>query len=131
MSWNVSGIRFIHGRVLYRIVNTKLKIVIAGAVVGFLGAVGIYFDAEEPYKHFVVVAGTLSGVVLALLITTVVDSNTAVLPALGAGAGLGLLLSATVFLAKGGWVSGDAPFVIPTAVVSGVILAPIVRVLRR
>ncbi len=111
--------------------NAKLKIVIAGAVVGFLGAVGIYYAPEEPYKHFIVAAGTLSGIVLALLITTVVDSNTAVLPALGAGSGFGLLQSAAVFLAKGGWESWDAPFVIPTAVVSGLILAPIVRVLRR
>ncbi len=111
--------------------NARLGIVFAGAVVGFLGAVGIYFDPEEPYKHFIVAAGTLSGVVLALLISTVVDSTTAVLPALLAGAGLGLLLSATTYLAKGGWVSGDAPFIIPTTVVSGVILAPIVRALRR
>ncbi len=111
--------------------NARVRIVVVGAVVGFLGAVGIYFAPEEPYKHFIVAAGTLSGVVLALLITTVVDSTTAVLPALGAGAGLGLLLSATTFLAKGGWVSGDAPYVIPTAVVSGLILAPIVRSLHR
>ncbi len=111
--------------------NARLGIVLAGAAVGFLGAVGIYFDPQEPYKHFVVAAGTLSGVVLALLIWTVVDSTTAVMPALLAGAGLGLLLSATTFLAKGGWVSGDAPFIIPTTVVSGMILAPIVRALRR
>ncbi len=70
--------------------NARLKIVLAGAIVGFIGAVGIYFEPEEPYKHFIVAAGTLSGVVLALLIMTVVDSKTAVLPALGAGAGLGL-----------------------------------------
>ena len=111
--------------------NARVRIVVVGAGVGFLGAVGIYFAPEEPYKHFIVAAGTLSGVILALLITTVVDSTTAVLPALGAGAGLGLLLSATIFLAKGGWVSGDAPYVIPTAVVSGLILAPIVRSLHR
>ena len=69
--------------------NARVRIVVVGAGVGFLGAVGIYFAPEEPYKHFIVAAGTLSGVVLALLITTVVDSTTAVLPALGAGAGLG------------------------------------------
>ena len=113
------------------LMNARVGIVIAGSIVGFLGAVGIYFDPEEPYKHFIVAAGTLSGVVLALLITAVVDSTTAVLPALGAGAGLGLLLSASIYLAKGGWVTGDAPYVIPTVVVSGLILAPIVRALRR
>jgi hypothetical protein len=32
------------------------------AVVGFLGAVGIVFESAEPYRGFIVVAGTLSGV---------------------------------------------------------------------
>ena len=81
------------------IVNTKLRIAVAGAIVGFLGAVGIYFAPEEPYKHFVVAAGTLSGVVLALLITAAVDAKTPLLSTLLAGAGLGLLNSATIFSA--------------------------------
>ena len=111
--------------------NRKLGIVGAGAAVGFLGVVGIYFDPDEPYKHFIVAAGTLGGVVLALLITTVVDARTPLLITLGAGAGLGLLQSATIYLAKGGWLSSDAPYVVPTCIVSGLILAPIIRALRR
>ncbi len=108
-----------------------LRIAGAGAIVGFLGAVGIYYAPEEPYKHFIVAAGTLSGVVLALLITAAVDATTPLLPTLLAGAGLGLLHSATIFLAKGGWISWNAPFVIPTGIVSGLILAPLIRALRR
>ena len=111
--------------------KTKLRIVAAGALVGFLGAVGIYFDPQEPYKHFIVVAGTLSGVVLALVIAAVVEAATPLLPTLLAGAGLGLLCSATVYLAKGGWLSADAPYVVPTGIVSGLVLAPIIRALRR
>lgn len=107
--------------------KTKSGIVAAGAIVGFLGAVGIYFDPDEPYKHFIVAAGTLSGVVLALLIATAVDATTPLLPTLLAGAGFGLLCSAAVFLAKGGWLSADAPYVVPTSIVSGLILAPIIR----
>ncbi len=110
--------------------NTKLRIAVAGAIVGFLGAVGIYFAPDEPYKHFIVAAGTLSGVVLALLITVAVDARTPLLRTLLAGAGLGLLQSASLFLAKGGWLTWDAPFVIPTGIVSGLILAPLIRVLR-
>ena len=106
-------------------------IAVAGAIVGFLGAVGIYFAPEEPYRHFIVAAGTLSGVVLALLITAVVESTTPLLPTLVAGAALGLLHSATIFLAKGGWLSWDAPFVVPTGVVTGLILAPLIRALSR
>ena len=111
--------------------NTKLRIAVAGAIVGFLGAVGIYFEPAEPYRHFIVAAGTLSGVVLALLITVAVDATTPLLRTLLAGAILGLLHSATLFLAKGGWMSWDAPFVVPTGVVSGLILAPLIRALRR
>ena len=109
----------------------RLRIVAAGTLVGFLGAVGIYFDPGEPYKHFIVAAGTLSGVVLALLVAAAVDAATPLLPTLLAGAGLGLLYSATIFLAKGGWLSADAPYVVPTGIVSGLILAPIIRALRR
>ncbi len=111
--------------------NTKLKIAVAGAIVGFVGAVGIYFEPEEPHKHFIVVAGTLRGVVLAFLISVAVGARTPLLPTLLAGAGLGLLQSAPTFLAKGGWISWDAPFVVPTAIVSGLVLAPLVRFLRR
>lgn len=111
--------------------KTRPGIVIAGAIVGFVGAVGIYFEPDEPYKHFIVVAGTLSGVVLALLIGAVVDGTTPLLRTLLAGAGLGLLQAATIYLAKGGWLSADAPYVVPTGIVSGLILAPIIRVLLR
>ena len=111
--------------------NNVPRIALAGAIVGFLGAVGIYFDPEEPYKHFIVAAGTLSGVVLALLISAVIDASTPLLPTLLAGAGVGLLHSASIFLAKGGWISWDAPFVIPTGILSGLILAPLVRALGR
>ena len=109
----------------------RLAIVVAGALVGFLGAVGIYFDPDEPYKHFIVAAGTLSGVVLALLIAAAVDAATPLLPTLLAGAGFGLLYSATTYLAKGGWLSADAPYIVPTGIVSGLVLAPIIRALRK
>ena len=111
--------------------NTKLGIAVAGSIVGFLGVVGIYFAPEEPYKHFILGAGTLSGVVLALLISAVVGPTTPLLSTLLAGAGLGLLHSTTIFLAKGGWLSWDAPYVVPTGIVSGLILGPIVRALGR
>ena len=56
--------------------NDKLKIAVAGAALGFLGAVGIYFVPEEPYPGYITVAGTLSGITIALLITTVVTGTT-------------------------------------------------------
>ena len=111
--------------------NELLKVVAAGSGLGFLGAVGIYFDPAEPYPGFITAAGTLSGATIALLITTVVTRSSSLLQCLGWGALFGLLASATVFLAKGGWTSWDAPFVVPTCIVTGAILGPIVKFLRR
>ena len=36
-----------------------LKISGVGAAVGFLGAVGIYFEPQEPYPGYITLAGTL------------------------------------------------------------------------
>ena len=44
---------------------------------------------------------------------------------------MGLLASSAVFLAKGAWTSWDAPFVVPTGIVTGIILGPAIRWLRR
>lgn len=104
-----------------------LRIAAVGAALGFLGAVGIYFAPEEPYPAYITVAGTLSGVTIALLISTVVTRNSSLAQCLGWGAGMGLLDSAAVFLAKGGWTSLDAPFVVPTGIITGVILGPAIR----
>ena len=102
-----------------------------GATLGFLGAVGIYFAPEEPYPGYITLAGTLIGITIALMITTVVKGNSSLGQCLGWGATMGLLASATVFLAKGGWTSWDAPFVVPTGIATGVILGPAIRWLGR
>ena len=108
-----------------------LKVVGIGAALGFLGAVGIYFAPEEPYPGYITLAGTLFGVTIALLITTRVTRNSSLGQCLGWGAAMGLLASATVFLAKGAWTSWDAPFVVPTGIVTGVILGPVIRWMYR
>ena len=52
-----------------------LKISGVGAALGFLGAVGIYFEPQEPYPGYITLAGSLFGVTTALLITTVVTRD--------------------------------------------------------
>jgi hypothetical protein len=47
--------------------------------------------------------------------------------ALGIGALIGFSMSTVVFLAKGGWVTGDAPFVVPSGVISGFVLGALLR----
>ncbi|GMR12858.1 MAG: hypothetical protein BMS9Abin29_1052 [Gemmatimonadota bacterium] len=100
---------------------------LAGGGLGFLSAVGIYFEPAEPYPGFVTIAGTLLGITTGLLITTVVTRASTVLQSLIWGALFGLLPSLMVFFAKGGWTSWDAPFVVPTAVGIGAILGPVIR----
>ncbi len=52
-----------------------LKIAVVGAALGFLGAVGIYFEPQEPYPGYITLAGTLFGITTALLISTVVTRD--------------------------------------------------------
>ena len=110
--------------------RTHALIVAVGAVVGFLETFSIWFVPEEPYPSFIVAAGTLNGVVIGLMIAAFVDRATSVPRALVTGALCGLVASMTVYLAKGGWVSGDAPYVVPADVVVGLILGPTVRALH-
>jgi hypothetical protein len=105
----------------------QLSIAIAGAGVGFLESLGIWFAPQEPYQNFIVAAGTLKGALTALLISTSVTDQSSLGKALGVGALYGSLISAVVFLAKGGWMSWDAPFVVPSGAVAGVVLGAIVR----
>lgn len=72
-------------------------------------------------------AGTLNGVITALLISAFVDDGASWRRALTVGGVSGLALAAIVFLAKGGWASWDAPYVLPAGLVVGLILGPIVR----
>ena len=59
------------------------KVVAIGAALGFVGAVGIYFAPEEPYPGYITLAGTLSGVTIALLITIVVTRDSSLGQCLG------------------------------------------------
>ncbi len=107
--------------------SKRLRIIVAGAVVGFLGAFTIWFAPGEPYANFIVAAGTLKGVLTALLITTMIDQHSGLGRAVVVGGVFGFVVAAMVFLAKGGWLSWDAPFVVPVGVIEGCVLGPIVR----
>ena len=109
----------------------RLLIILAGAAVGFLETFTIWFVPKEPYPGFIVAAGTIKGALTALLIASFVDRNSSLRSAMVTGALLGLAFSAVVFLAKGGWVSRDAPFVVPSGVVTGAALGAVVRWLNR
>ncbi len=105
----------------------KLTVALIGAMLGLIGAVGVYFAPGEPYPGFITAAGALHGMTIALLVITFAARESSLLSSIAWGALLGLLPSLTVFFAKGGWASWDAPFVVPTGVLNGAILGLVVR----
>ncbi|MCZ6836810.1 MAG: hypothetical protein O7G85_13625 [Planctomycetota bacterium] len=112
--------------------NTKFtKVIIAGAGLGFLETFSIWFVPEEPYPSFIVASGVLNGALLAILITSTLGRASSISKSLLVGGLFGLLLATVVYLAKGGWVSNDAPYVVPSGLVTGLLLGPIVRWLSR
>lgn len=102
-----------------------------GAGLGFVSAVGIYFDPGEPYPGFVTIAGTIHGIVTALLLTTTVTEESTVPQSLLWGAFYGLLTGSMGFFAEGAWASWNAPYIVPTAIFVGLILGPVVRFVSR
>lgn len=101
--------------------------VVAGVAVGFLESFSIWFVPEEPHASLIVAAGTLKGLLTALLIAGFVDRRSSMGRALGIGALIGFSMSTVVFLAKGGWLTWDAPFVVPSGVISGLVLGALLR----
>lgn len=109
----------------------KLTVASLGALLGLVGAVGVYFAPGEPYPGFITAAGTLHGVTIALLLIPFITRGTSLPSSMAWGVLLSLPPSLMVFLAKGGWASWGAPFVVPTGIVNGVILGLVVRWLTR
>jgi len=96
-----------------------LDVVIIGAVLGALDGVGIFFEPKEPYKWQILFAATLKGVLVALLTGFSLAATTRWWSAMLVGAIYGLAFSLVIYLAKGGPKSGDAPYVIPSGIITG------------
>ena len=96
-----------------------LTIVVIGAVLGFLDGVGIFFEPKEPYKWQILCAATLKGILVALLTGFSLAPTTRWWSAMATGVFYGLAFSLVIYLAKGGPKSGDAPYVIPSGIITG------------
>jgi hypothetical protein len=94
-------------------------VVVIGVVLGALGGAGIFFEPREPYKWQIFFAATLKGVLVALLTGFSLAAATRWWSAMLIGALYGLLFGLVIYLAKGGPKSGDAPYVIPSSIVTG------------
>jgi hypothetical protein len=96
-----------------------LVVAVIGVVLGGLDGVGIFFEPKEPYKWQIFFAATLKGVLVALLTGFSLATTTRWWSAILTGAIYGLAFSLVIYLAKGGPKSGDAPYVIPSGIITG------------
>ena len=84
-----------------------------------MDGVGIFFEPKEPYKWQILCAATLKGVLVALITGLSLAATARWWTAIAIGALYGLAFSLVIYLAKGGPTSGDAPYVIPSGIVTG------------
>lgn len=94
-------------------------VILIGAVLGALDGAGIFFEPREPYKWQILCAATLKGILVALLAGFSISATMRWWLAIAIGALYGLAFALVIFLAKGGPKSGDAPYVIPSGVITG------------
>jgi hypothetical protein len=94
-------------------------VLLIGAVIGALDGVGIFFAPGEPYKVEIFFAAILKGILVSLIIGLSLVSQRSWLRGAGFGLLYGCGIALVVFLAKGGFRSMDAPYVVPSGIVMG------------
>jgi hypothetical protein len=90
-----------------------------GAVLGLLGASGIYFDPRTPGKRFIVAAGTLRGILVAVVTGLSLTAHSGWIAGSGFGLLYGALFGAMICLSKGTSALQHAQYIIPTSAVTG------------
>lgn len=103
-----------------------LVVLIVGAGVGAVDGVGIFWAPGEPYKTEIFAAAILKGVLVSLLIALSLRGRSPWWQGLAYGALYGVAFALVVFLAKGGFRSLDAPYVVPWGAVSGALTGGLV-----
>ena len=96
-------------------------VILIGALAGALDGAGIFFEPREPYKIEILCAAILKGVLVSVVTALSLTKHSTWLE----GAGLGLLygfgFALVIFLAKGAFKSKDAPYVVPSGIVLGLL----------
>ncbi len=89
----------------------------------------IFWVKEEPYKLQVLLASTLRGGTVGLLVAFTIQPECAWFCGLGYGVLYGLLTGLVVWLACGGWASKSKPFILISSVVTGAITGAVLTLL--
>ena len=103
-----------------------IQVIGVGAAVGALAGAGIFFAPNEPYPLEIFLASTLRVSLVALVTALTLREKCSWLKGLGYGLLYGLVTGVIVFLSKGGIKSMDAPFVIPSALITGAIVGVLI-----
>src|SRR5215469_14228318 len=96
-----------------------VNFVLVGVLFGALEGATIFFEPKEPYKWQILFAATIKGALVALVTGFSLTPGIRWWSAIAIGALYGLAFSLVIYLAKGGPTSGDAPYVIPSGIVTG------------
>jgi hypothetical protein len=94
-------------------------VLLIGAVIGALDGVGIFFAPGEPYKVEIFCAAILKGILVSLITGRSLGNKRSWLRGAGFGLLYGFGIALVVFLAKGGFRSMDAPYVVPSGILMG------------
>jgi hypothetical protein len=103
-------------------------VLLIGAVIGALDGVGIFFAPGEPYKVEIFFAAILKGILVSLITGLSLVRQRSWLRGAGFGLLFGCGIALVVFLAKGGFRSMDAPYVVPSGVVMGAFTGTLVSI---
>lgn len=96
-------------------------VVLVGAAIGGLDGAGVFFAPGEPYKFEIFFAAILKGILVSAMTGLSLNNRRDWWRGAGFGVFYGFAFALVVFLAKGGWKSMDAPYVVPSGIVMGLL----------
>ena len=99
----------------------SVVVLVIGGVIGALDGVGIFFAPGEPFKTEICFAAILKGILVSLLTGMSLTSRSAWWQGAGYGLLYGFSFALVIFLAKGGFKSMSAPYVVPSGAILGVV----------
>jgi len=103
-----------------------MAVLIIGGVIGAVEGGSVFFARDEPYKTEIFLAATLKGVLVGLLTGLSLGTQSLWWQGAALGSLYGLVFALVVFLAKGGMRGRDAPYVVPSGLVTGGIIGILV-----
>jgi hypothetical protein len=94
-------------------------VLLIGVLIGALDGIGIFFAPGEPYQLEIFLAAILKGALVSLLVAHTLGTRRPWTHGLAYGLLYGAALALVVFMAKGGFRSMDAPYVVPAGLIMG------------